>query len=80
MRMRTLPRKIDHVPRLVGQNQATLLFCHSIVVHKLVESAVRNRIALKGRTSIITVPSRMSPLLKCGAGDEGQSRDGGHKA
>jgi hypothetical protein len=35
-----------HVPYLLGQNQAPLLFCHNIVTHKLVESAVRNRIAL----------------------------------
>jgi hypothetical protein len=31
-----------HVPRLLGQNQAALLFCYSIVMHKLLESAVRN--------------------------------------
>ena len=35
-----------HVPCLFGQNQVALLFCYSIVMHKLVESAVRNRIAL----------------------------------
>ena len=35
-----------HVPCLFGQNQEALLFCHSIVMHKLLESAVRNRIAL----------------------------------
>jgi hypothetical protein len=35
-----------HVPRLFGQNQADPLFRDGIVVHKLVESAVRNRIAL----------------------------------
>jgi hypothetical protein len=34
-----------HVPRLFGQNQAALLFCYSIVMHKLLESAVRNRIS-----------------------------------
>jgi len=35
-----------HVACLLGQNQAALLFCDGIVMHKLVESAVRNRIAL----------------------------------
>jgi hypothetical protein len=35
-----------HVPCLFGQNQEALLFRHSIVMHKLLESAVRNRIAL----------------------------------
>jgi hypothetical protein len=35
-----------HVACLFGQNQAALLFCYSVVMHKLVESAVRNRIAL----------------------------------
>src|SRR5207247_6468267 len=35
-----------HVPCLFGQNQAALLLSYSIVMHKLVESAIRNRIAL----------------------------------
>jgi hypothetical protein len=35
-----------HVPCRFGQDQAALLFCYRIVTHKLVESAVRNRIAL----------------------------------
>jgi hypothetical protein len=35
-----------HVPCLFGQKQAALLFCHSITVRQLLESAVRNRIAL----------------------------------
>jgi hypothetical protein len=35
-----------HVPCLFGQDQAVLLFCYAIMMHKLVESAVRNRIAL----------------------------------
>jgi hypothetical protein len=35
-----------HVPCRLGQDQAALLFCYRIVMHKLVESAVRNRIAL----------------------------------
>jgi hypothetical protein len=35
-----------HVPRLLGQNQAVLSFCYSVVMHQLAESAVRNRIAL----------------------------------
>jgi hypothetical protein len=34
-----------HVPCLFGQNQAALLLCYGIVVHELIESAVRNRIA-----------------------------------
>src|SRR5262245_21119355 len=35
-----------HVPCFFGQNQAALLFCHSIVMHKRLESAARNGIAL----------------------------------
>jgi hypothetical protein len=34
-----------HVPCLFGQNQAALLLFYGIVVHELIESAVRNRIA-----------------------------------
>jgi len=34
-----------HVPYLLGQNQAAFFLCYGIVVHELVESAVRNRIA-----------------------------------
>jgi hypothetical protein len=34
-----------HVSCLLAQDQAALLLCDSIVVHKLTESAVRNRIA-----------------------------------
>jgi hypothetical protein len=35
-----------NVPCRFGQDQAALLFCYRIVMQKLVESAVRNRIAL----------------------------------
>jgi hypothetical protein len=35
-----------HIPCLFGQNQAALLFCYRVAMHKLLESAVRNRIAL----------------------------------
>jgi hypothetical protein len=35
-----------HVPCRVGQNQPAFFFCYSIAMHKLVQSAVRNRIAL----------------------------------
>src|SRR5260370_16821311 len=35
-----------HVPCRFGQNQPAFFFCYSIMMHKLVQSAVRNRIAL----------------------------------
>jgi hypothetical protein len=35
-----------HIPRLFDQYQAGRLFCHNIAVRKLLESAVRNWIAL----------------------------------
>jgi hypothetical protein len=34
------------VPCRFGQNQPALLLSYSIVIHKLIESAVRDRIAL----------------------------------
>src|SRR5262245_40931639 len=35
-----------HIPCLLGQDQSVLPFCYAKMMHKPIESAVRNRIAL----------------------------------